>query len=129
MKAFDELVAKIAEAEAREREAIGVDELESVFVAVLEFIKTHTELRPKAVEEFSKHLRDVNRAPHGLLEFCMHELKWPEMRAEAEEILAECTETVVRNKLYGAPSQHLHYLENVLSSFGQSWESKDLFSY
>ena len=59
----------------------------------------------------------------------MFDLRWPEMRMEAETIFETSKAEVIRGRLHGTPSQHLHYLESCVSAFGDAWEDKDLFSY
>jgi len=129
MQQFETFIALIRDAKEFSSKCVGVNEYEFKFIAVLEFIKKHPDLRPKIVEEFANLLKDRTYGHYHLIEFCRHELKWSEMRAEAEKIFAAFTEEVVRKKLHGTPSQHLSYLENVLSSFDETWEDGDLFDY
>jgi hypothetical protein len=127
MNEFDEFVALILRAKNLEHQSIGTEEFEAQFVEVIDFINAHPALRPKIVEEFAKLLQDRSYGPYTLIEFCMHELRWPEMLAEAKRVFIVFRDEVVRKKLHGMPSQHLSYLEDVISSFSDSWESKDLF--
>jgi hypothetical protein len=129
MQSFEEFLQLAAKAKEREDAAIGADEFEPEFVEVLKFVRDHSEIRPQVVAEFSRILKDRTYGHYTLIQFCMHELRWPEMKAEAQKIHATFQNEVAQKKLYRSPLQHVSYLEDVLSSFESTWDSKELFKY
>jgi hypothetical protein len=69
--------------------AVSLDEAEPQMVALLEEIKTHEEHRAIALELFRNALLS-RRSPWEMVQFCMHDLRWPEMRDWLEKRHDEC---------------------------------------
>ncbi len=122
-------VALLAYVKQRENTVPGASNVEPEFLKTLEFIKRYPDLRPQVIGEFSKMLQDKTFGRYMLIQYCMHELRWPEMRAAAKQIYAQSQIDLIRQQLYGTASQHLAFLEEVVSSFEDTWPSKSLFKY
>ncbi len=106
---------------------MSIQNLEPEFSKTLEFIKRNPALRPQIVEEFARLLQDKTYGRYMLIQYCMHDLRWPEMRARTREIYSEAQMSLIRQQLYGTASQHLAFLEEVLASFEDAWPSKKHF--
>ncbi|NBQ70466.1 MAG: hypothetical protein EBU46_17185, partial [Nitrosomonadaceae bacterium] len=85
MTDIEKLICLIDEVKYTSRNAIGVDEFEPQLVQLLAFIKAHQELRPNVVHNFQLMIQDGSFGPYTIIEFCMHELRWQEMRSEIEK--------------------------------------------
>ena len=125
----DTFIALLKYVKERENKVAGTQSLEPEFLKTLEFIKRHPELRPQVVEEFAGMLRDKSYGRYMLVQFCMHDLRWPEMRSTAKEIYAEAQTALIRLQLHGTASQHLAFLEEVMSSFDDNWKNRTLFRH
>jgi hypothetical protein len=126
---FKVFVSLVHEAELVRRKSIGTGEYESKFVDVLNFIKENPSLRAQIVEEFLRMLNDTGYDSYDLIEFCLHDLKWPELLSKAVDIYAFSKHEVIKKRLFGKPLDYISRLEDLISSFGQNWQSADLYDY
>lgn len=124
---FEAFVSLLAFVKQQENKVMGAHNLEPEFLKTLEFIKRHPDLRPQVVDEFARLLQDKSHGRYMLIQFCMHDLRWPEMRAKAKEIYTEAQIALIRQQLHGTASQHLAFLEEVVASFEDNWPSRKLF--
>jgi hypothetical protein len=91
-------------------------EAEPYFTPVLEFVLKHPSRRPEFAEGFVEIIRNPSLGTSELVEFCMHELRWPEVKAGIEELLSQ--EHGRRERFF---------LETVLNSFDDDWFSRQLY--
>lgn len=87
--------------------------LESVLIHVL----AHPELRSQFSEAFLLLAHDPNLGPPELVEYCMHALKWPEIKDELTERLEKESRERAR-----------HMLKKFLMAFDDDWALADLYS-
>jgi hypothetical protein len=126
LEAFNALLGYVRE---RETKVLGAQNLEMEYLKTLQCIKRHPDLRAPMVEIFSNLLQDKAYGRYMVLQFCMHDLRWPEMRNAAKAIYAQAQMDLIRQQLHGTASQHLMFLEEVVGSFEDTWSSKTLFKY
>jgi len=126
---FDAFLALLAYVKQRECEVVGAENLEPEFLKTLQFIKRHPDLRPRLVGEFARMLQDKSYGRYMLIQFCMHELRWPETLASAKQIYAAGQMALIRQQLHGTASQQLAFLEEVIASFDDTWNGRRLFKY
>ncbi len=98
--------------------AVSTEEFEPQFVTLLEFIKRHPLIQRDMSSAFCALLKGDPGTPHELIEFCMHELKWPEVLAQATAGYERSTDP--RDK---------HVFADIIDSFGPAWKSLDLYAY
>jgi hypothetical protein len=110
MSHFDDLVQRAAAADDNLHAHV-----EPSFAAVLDFLIEHPELRPAIAERFINGLLTDPMVPEALLEYCMFELRWPEVRQRADE-------------LYKSSGLREHaVLKDILSAFSDNWNNKCLY--
>lgn len=115
---FDRLVQRADALEGDESES---DQLahEPVFEAALELVLAHLELR----EAFARKFVDMlDRNDWELFEYCMHELRWPEVRANVEDRLRIARDPRQRHDL----SDERRW-SGVLSAFSDGWSGGDRY--
>jgi hypothetical protein len=109
----------VQEFHALVREANCVEEAEGVpvdgaFEAVLSHVASHPESRTALASAFLTLVRD--NFAIAVVEYCMHELRWPEVRSVCATWLDE------------EPCQRTRYrLEGVLQSFDDKWFWRKLY--
>lgn len=96
-------------------ESVGTPAIEQHGLAVLCAIRKYPEHR----EDFGRWLVETNAAPTELVAFCMHVLRWPEVRSKLEADL----------KVADAESnwRRIPFLTAVLDAFEDSWEDAEFF--
>ena len=97
--------------------AIGVNQYEPLLADLLEYVLAHPECHPALVEKFTAVVEDLPRGADELLEYCMHELRWPSIRDQLES----CKEAARDN-----PSKFLRYAR-LLYAFEDDWEHRILY--
>jgi hypothetical protein len=89
---------------------------EAVHEAALLLVTKHSELRSEFVEKFGEML--VNHDLE-LFEYCMHELRWPEVKA----LLDEAVSSAVDRKDIRARD----YLAGVKAAFTDEWSGREFY--
>ena len=117
LERFRELQAS-AEAAISRPDSVGCPDVEPAGLAIIDLVAIHPELREEFVQHF---LRILHKGPWELLAFCMHSLRWPEVR---EIIQKERGREVAR---LGARTSPL--FDHVLAAFNDDWEDVDMFPY
>lgn len=106
---------------AKTAERIDSEQLETdvepAFEAVLSHVLSHPEARPAFVEALLSMAADPNKGPPELIEFCMHALRWSELRdAFAAWLDREDSERV------------RHVLRKVVAAFDANWRDAAFYS-
>ncbi|MDY7804522.1 hypothetical protein U0E23_18940 [Burkholderia stagnalis] len=84
--------------------------LEPALEAVLSFVQNHLGQRIELADAFLDVLRDPEKGPPELVEYCMHELKWLEVRQAIQTWLDSERSERVR-----------HILRKQLLAFDDNW--------
>ena len=122
---FTALLAYIQE---REKQVNGPANLEPEFSKMLQFLMRYPNLRPRAVDAFTRALQDKTYGRYMVIQYCMHKLRWPEMLTAAKAAYTEAQNALIKQQLHGSASQHLAFVEEVISSFEDTWASRGLFT-
>ena len=89
---------------------------EAVHEAALMLVTKHPYLRPELAVKFGEmlHKHDLE-----LFEYCMHELRWPEVRAQLEEVVRDAVERLdIRAR---------DYFAGVKAAFTDEWSGRDFY--
>jgi hypothetical protein len=117
--AFDDFVQLCRTSAKVDSAQLDLRALEPHLLRVLEFLKAHPELRPQAARYLvDDGLDRPGAAAATLLEFCMRELRWPEVREALEKKIEQERD----------PSRRLA-LRNLLEVYEPEWPDADLFEY
>lgn len=114
----EQLRQLLADAQQALEAASTTEEFELFFVKLLTFLKEHPEARAEASQAFLRFMRCEPGAPQELIEFCMHELKWPEILDYGKHQLAS-EQDLRRRKFY----------EDIIEAYGREWRGHDLYAY
>lgn len=98
--------------------------IEPALVEVLEFVKSHPSCKQELVSVFAAMVVRGGGAlavPWELLPFCMHELRWAEVR----EVVRTALDDAIREQDWRAIPIYSHYMD----SFDDDWDDADLFQY
>lgn len=111
MEKFVELVAEIERIDAKMEESPDPQ---------LELLLNHVLAHPEARQQFAQAFVDIAlhkiKGPRDIVEFCMHELRWPEVKqALTDRLQAETSERM------------RHYLRGLLESFDDNWDHAHLY--
>jgi hypothetical protein len=117
MSMVKEFWVLVKKAETVWEEADGVDELEPYLLEILRFVNSNIDSRNELVECFNLIVKE-DRGPIEVLEFCMRELRWEEVR-----------ETVMQEMKSNSDIRVLDALERVLAVFEDEWADSDLYAY
>ena len=90
--------------------------IEPALENVLEFILNHLESRAEFAILFLQIARDNTIGPPELFEYCMHELRWPEVKNELVAWLVIEKSERIR-----------HALKNMLMAFDDDWWHANLY--
>jgi hypothetical protein len=112
---FNRLVRETHDADMRE------EPIEPHLVRVLTAIKSHPECRTEYGAAFKALIESRASLPWELVPFCMHELRWDDVKAVIEERYAEAR----KQDDWRAIPVYSKYLD----AFNDDWESADLFQY
>ena len=93
----------------------GVD-MEQRFIALLEYLKQHPELRQAAEARFIAGL-DGDLC-WELISFCMHSLRYDAVREACNQQLHAADDP-----------RDWSFLNSIIDSFGDDWEDRDLYDY
>jgi hypothetical protein len=92
-------------------------EREPYLLSILHFVQNHLDDRDIIESCFMQIVRE-EQWPLEILEFAMHELKWPTVRAEIEDAMKVSRDIREQDAL-----------ERVLKAFDANWEDADLYRY
>ena len=96
----------------------STDDFEPDFINVLIFIREHPLMESAFKQVFLDMLEYKDGVPYELLSFCMHELRWEEIKMGAEQ------------RLNNEDSPRVHsVMENIIDSFTEGWRSKITYPY
>ncbi|MES9903017.1 MAG: hypothetical protein ABW168_10075 [Sedimenticola sp.] len=105
------------QAESTLKESYGVNAVEGQLLEMLQLLKSNTKFKSEFVQVLLEFL-DEGNAPYEVVQFCMRELQWPEIKQHAQ------------NMLESSDDPRVHKVANeVLAVYGEAWEDEDLFSY
>jgi hypothetical protein len=111
---LDEFDRLVREADLLEDDILSpLQDREAVHEAALMLVTNHPEMRNEFVEKFGEILRK-----HDLevLEYCMHELRWPEVRAQLEAAARDADDFRLRD-----------IFTNALSAFSDRWSGRGFY--
>ena len=95
---------------------------EAPMVALLALVREHPEERALFVRLFAEIDAGLHPAPYQLLAFCMHELRYPEIK---EKIL---------NDMHGREDtawyvRRMNYVSMIMHAYDDDWASADMWAY
>jgi hypothetical protein len=96
--------------------AVGVDQMEPLFEDFLEYVLARPRCAPVLAVRYEALLDELPEGSDDLVQFTMHELRWPEIWAYTEKCLSE-TEDVTRRTRY----------RDILAAFDDDWPARDLY--
>ena len=99
-------------------QGVSTSDFEPDFVKVVEFVKGHEDLRSEFTREIRRMIEGEAPVPEELLTFCIHALRWPELKKIAEN--AYETRQDLPAKMF---------LTDVLDAFSDNWKSTELYKY
>ncbi len=95
----------------------GVNEIEPHLLDILQFVKNHPNEKTKFVNCFITLVRG-HCGPLEIVEFCMRELQWPEVR-----------EAALQRQLDSKDFRVLDAMENIIAVYSDKWDDADLYQY
>jgi hypothetical protein len=90
---------------------------EPIYLEILHLIKENPESRPLFIQEMLQ-IFGLGKGPWELIQFCMRELQWPEIKEELSNQLAKS----------GDPRE-IAVLNSILAVYELVWEDSDLYIY
>jgi hypothetical protein len=93
-------------------------DIEPYFSKVLEFIESHPELNAEFKYFFTRMILLNDAIPVELVAFCMHKLRWTEIRTAAENRCDSATTPGLRAAM-----------ADVISAYSDDWSDADLYSF
>lgn len=94
---------------------------EPIFIKILNLIKGHINYR----FEFSRILLNILKSGNGsweIVQFCMRELKWPEIKIYAQE--------EIKLQMCGEQDWRvISIMDNILAVYQTTWDDSDLYDY
>jgi hypothetical protein len=103
------------EAERIDSEVLD-ERIEPAFDSVLEFVLEHPEFRAALAAAFLEIAKDPDKGPPDLIQYCMHVLRWEEVRK------------VIVLWLQTEPSERVrHVLRKYVRSFDDGWDGANLY--
>lgn len=103
-------------AEANRVDSSLFEYVEPQYAAVLDYCWEHPELRPELAKEFVALAFDSEHGSSNMVMFCMHELKWTEVR-DVFAVLLE-NEKSARARFF---------IKGILASFDDDWRLAHLY--
>jgi hypothetical protein len=97
----------------------SAEEIEPSFLNVLNFVKQNLTFRDTFVQCFISLLHNPEwKGPVELIEFCMFEFRWPEVKQAAEEIVKHTQDIRERD-----------YLWTISTAYSDNWDGAQFYSY
>ena len=91
---------------------------EPFLLAILTYVKSLPGFESDFKSCFLKLLNEPNLGIWEIVAFSMRELKWPEVRAEAEKILAQDNDYRVKQ-----------VMQDILDVYEEEWDDADMWQY
>lgn len=116
---LDEFDGLVREANALEGDPDALDQLshEPVFDAALKLVLANPDMRQEFAGRFVLMLKNDYLE---LFEYCMHELRWPEVKSQLQAAVREAA-TPPRDLRFES------FLEGVLRAFGDDWSGRRFY--
>lgn len=86
-------------------------ETEPIFEKILQLVLDHPEMKAEFIDAFIKIAHEPELGPHDLIQFCMHELKWQEVKDHLSRWLESEDSARVR-----------YILSLILCAFDENWD-------
>jgi hypothetical protein len=96
----------------------GTPDFEPDLLAILNFTKQNLDQKDTLVQCFIDLVYDRALGPFEVIEFCMRELRWPEVADAAAERWRSTTD----------PRIHI-VMKDILDVYEEHWEDADLYQY
>ena len=97
----------------------SADELEPDLLNVLNFTKQHLESKETLIQFFITLVKEHKwNGDIEVIEFCMHELRWPEVKQAVEEKVATTQDIRERDALCQIPD-----------AYSDDWDGVEFYSY
>lgn len=111
---LDEFDRLVREADRLEGDYLTpLPEREATHSAALILILNHPEMRSAFVQKFGEMIRGHDSE---LLEYCMHELRWPEVKVQVEAAIREADDFRARD-----------HFTSVLTAFTDRWSGRGFY--
>jgi len=98
-------------------ETYGVNEIEHHLLDILEFVKKYPGDKDNFIKGFVTLLQE-NRGPFEIVEFCMRELQWLEVKEATEQIQRKSRDIRVQN-----------VMQRIIDVYSEKWNDADLYKY
>ena len=113
---FNKLVDTVEE---KWKTTYSAEEIEPSFLNVLNFVNQNLSSRDTLVQCFISLLHNPEwNGPVELIEFCMFELRWPEVKQAAEEIVKHTQDIRERD-----------FLRTISYAYSDDWDGIDFYLY
>lgn len=96
---------------------VGVDQIEPLLDDLLEFIVAHQECTDLLAPEFIGLLDTLPPSAEEIVQYCMHELRWPVIREHVERCLGR-ERDITRHRVY----------ERILEAFDDDWNEREFYA-
>lgn len=115
--AFHEFEALCGSAEQACDTLESSKDIEPYFSKVLDFIQSHPELTAQFKDFFTQMVSRNDAIPVELVAFCMHNLRWDEIRTVAENRCDSATTPGLRAAM-----------ADIIGAYADDWSDADLYS-
>jgi hypothetical protein len=95
----------------------GVNEIEHHLLDILQFVKKHPTDKNDFIECFVTLLQE-NSGPLEIVEFCMRELQWQEIKEVAEQMQRKSKDIRLRDAM-----------QRIIDVYSENWDDADLYKY
>jgi len=95
----------------------GVNEIEHHLLDILQFVKKHPTDKDDFIECFITLLKK-SAGPLEIVEFCMRELQWEEIKKAAEQMQIESKDIRLQNAM-----------QRIIDVYSENWDDADLYKY
>lgn len=94
---------------------------ENILISIISFIKIHHQYKTQIIDWLIFNIQNKQIPNFEIIPFCMHELRW-------EEIKVIC-EFELKNSILNNDWNNINFLLNILESYRDDWQHKDMYSY
>ena len=123
MSPIEELyrLALAAELKTRSEDWRGSPDMEPFCLRIVELARAHPELRSGFILGFQRIVRERGLGDWEIIILCMHLLRWPEIKAWAEEQHRTC----IAEQDWRGDSVY----RCILEAFEDDWDERQIFAY
>lgn len=116
---IDEFDRLVREANTLEGDPDALDQLshEPVFEAALNLVLANPDMREEFAGKFAGMLKNDDLE---LFEYCMHELRWPEVKSQLQAAVRDAASPP-------RDTRSEFFLEGVLRAFGDTWSGRGFY--